>query len=80
MAYKCELVCDICGEAGITFLNITVSKRKMAQIAKEKGWIHTTTWGWVCPYCMSKYVNFQKYEIKRNIKAKRSKNERPRVD
>lgn len=74
MAYKCELICDICGEAGITFLNATISKSKMAQIARGKDWMHTKTWGWVCPYCVSKY------EIKRNIKAKRSKNERPRVD
>ena len=50
MAYKCELVCDVCGDTCLSYLNQTVSKTRIERIARDGGWKkHESIW--VCPIC-----------------------------
>ena len=52
MAYKCELVCDMCGDSTITVLNKTWAKTKMERVARQNGWKHRRAkGGWICPVC-----------------------------
>lgn len=65
MAYKCEIVCDICGDSAITVLNETWSKTKMTRFALFYKWKHTSKDGYVCPDCQGLTeawrLNFKKY-------------------
>lgn len=54
MAYKCEIVCDVCGDTSLTVLNKTVSKETMERYAREAGWHHNRTEGWMCKDCFRK--------------------------
>lgn len=54
MAYKCEIVCDVCGDTVLTVLNRTVGKRTMERYAREDGWHYSKKDGWACTECCNK--------------------------
>ena len=54
MAYKCEIVCDVCGDTSLTVLNRMVGKRRMERYAREDGWHYSKKDGWACMECCAK--------------------------
>lgn len=54
MAYKCEIVCDVCGDTTLTVLNQTVGKTRMERYAREDGWHYNRKTGWACTECWEK--------------------------
>lgn len=69
MAYKCEIVCDVCGDTSLTVLNKTVSKGTMERYAREDGWHHRRAEGWICADCwQEKFQKSQKLFSKSVLK------------
>ena len=64
MAYNCYFSCDVCGDEGCAWTNLTVSLSKSEKFARAMGW-KITKKGWICPSCQ-KRLEKQKQKEKEN--------------
>jgi hypothetical protein len=53
MAYNVYILCDRCGDDGLSWTNQTVPITGAMRIARKRGWKIGMN-GWICPECQKK--------------------------